>query len=132
MTEGGLLVIFIISIRTIISMDLHQLTELMIQKRAEFERSVSSEAKKLCLTDVTKEIHLDPRYFLQRNFEDGQRLEFLLCQGHYTVSVDKQELIVRGSYDIEVTRFIGEEVKKFYDGLSTAILKAKEEERVPF
>ena len=132
MTEGGLLVIFIISIRIVIGMDLHQLDELMSKRRAEFEKAVSSEAKKLCLADVTKEIHLDPGYFLQRGFEDGQRLEFLLCQGYYTVSVDRQELVLRGSYDIKVAIFSGNEVRDFYDGLSTAILKAKEEDIVPF
>lgn len=114
-------------------MDLHQLVEFMIQKRSEFEKAVSSEAKKLCLADVTKEIHLDPEYWSWRNFKDGQMLEFLLYQGHYTVLVDKQELVVRGSYGIEVIRFTGKEVRDFYDNLSAAILKAEEErERLPF
>ncbi|GEM_PF-6679080 len=109
-------------------MDLNQLARFMDSKRSEFERAVSSKAKNLELADVTREIKLDTWTFTQRKFKDGQSLDFLLCQGHYAVIVNRQELVLRGNYGIEVARFGGDEVKSFYDSLSTAILKAEAEE----
>jgi hypothetical protein len=115
-------------------MDLYQLADFMHEKRKEFEGAVNHEAKKISFAEITKEIHLDTFRFVDRDWGDGQRLEFLLCQGHYTAVVDRDTLILRGSHDIEVARFTGNEVKRYYESLSTAILKAKQEDldNLPF
>jgi len=115
-------------------MDLNQLSHFMYEKRQEFERAVSHKAQKLSLADVTREIQLNPQRFVNRDFEDGQTLEFLLCQGHYTAIVDRDTLVLRGSHGIEVAKFTGDEAKNYYERLSTTILKAKQEflENIPF
>ncbi|MDP3917170.1 MAG: hypothetical protein Q8Q42_02680 [Nanoarchaeota archaeon] len=113
-------------------MDLNQLTEFMLQKRNEFEKAVSDKAKKLKLQDIIKEIQLVSEHAtIQKNiqkFKNGQTLNFRLYRWYYSVAVNQQELILRGNYGIEVAKFRGDEVKRFYESLSTAILTEAEEE----
>lgn len=113
-------------------MQLDQLAAFIVKEREKFEKTVNDKAKYLSLQNVTEEIHIEPSEFLQRDFHDGQSLEFLIYQGHYRVSVRREELVLRGSYDIQIKRFEGEEVKEYYNSLSAAILKAKSEEEIPF
>ena len=113
-------------------MDLNQLTRFTLDKRKEFEKAVRDEAKNLLLEDITREIHLKPWEFMHRNFQDGQPLKFILCQGNYSILISKNELILRGSYDIEVARFTGDKVNRYYTSLSSEILKAESEEVIPF
>ncbi len=115
-------------------MELNQLIHFMHDKKKEFEIAVSREAKKLSLGDVTKEIDLDTWLFVNKNWEDRQKLEFHLCQHHYSAIVDKDTLILRGNYDIEIARFVGDEVEKYYENLSAKILKAKQKylDNLPF
>ncbi len=115
-------------------MDLVQLSQFIDKKRKEFEFEVKKSSKRLRLSDVTKEIHLNTFEFTQgeKSFKEGQKLDFILQQGHYHVYVDREKLVLTGKYEIEVARFTGAGVRKFYDGLSSKILKAIEEEDVPF
>ncbi len=115
-------------------MGLSELTEFQDRKRKEFEKAVSRKAKKLSFADIIKEIHLDTWNFVNRNWEDGQKLEFFLSQGNYSVIVWRDSLVLMGNYGIEIARFAGNEIKEYYESLSTTILKAKQEylENLPF
>jgi len=113
-------------------MDLSQLAGFIDKNRKNFEREVRIKAKKLKLQNITKEIKLDTFESTQRNFKYGQRLDFPLCQGYYTISVDRNELMLFEKYNLEIARFSGHKVRKFYDRLSEQIIKAKEEENVDF
>ena len=116
-------------------MDLSQLAIFIAQERNKFEREIRIKSRKLRAQDITKEImkgiNLNSSYFLQRDFKDGQSLRFNLCQNYYTASVYREELVLRCG-DAEVAKFRGDKVTTFYNGLSKKILKAVEEEDVPF
>lgn len=115
-------------------MHLNQLSQFMYKKNDEFERALRHEAEGLTLADITQEIELDTWPFVNRDWKHGQSLDFLLCSGSYSVYVERDALILRGVHGIELARFTGQEVQKYYDNLSAEIVKAKQEwsDNLPF
>jgi hypothetical protein len=97
----------------------------MYKKRQEFEDAVSQEARKITFPDITKELDsASPHY--QGKFKHGQTISFLICQGHYQVSIKPDELILQGSHDILIARFVGEEVENYYKKISQTLLQEQE------
>lgn len=113
-------------------MDLNQLAQFIGCERKKFEEAIKKEARRLRLKDIIKEIDFHPISYAWTDFQDGMPLKFVLCQGRYTVTVDKKELVLRESYDIELARFTGRGVNRYYSSLSSAIKREEKENPLPF
>ena len=113
-------------------MDLSQLAEFMSFERKKFETAIRTISKDLDLQGIAKEIELEPFEYLQTGFSEGQRLEFILHQGHYNVSMGPEKLVLSGAYGIPIREFGGEEVRDLYRDFSAKIQKAIDEDDTPF
>ena len=117
-------------------MGLSELLEFMNLKRRELEESVRAYAENLELQEVIDQIKLDPFYYVQRGLEDEQELNFNLFQGNYGVLASRSRLVFRsnGFPIVEIKRFEGKEVEKFYEEMYSKIQSVIDEnaEDVPF
>lgn len=125
------------------AMNLEEIATLIIDKKVELQNFVRSKekeleqevrkyGKKLRFKSVTKEIkeksgYLDylDRYFVEE-LEIKQVLEFMWHQGWYSAYLDRKKLVLK-SGNIEITRFEGKKVERFYKNIASGILKAREE-----
>tara|TARA_Y100000034_G_C6660455_1_gene289506 strand:- start:102 stop:491 length:390 start_codon:yes stop_codon:yes gene_type:complete len=114
-----------------------ELRKVIENKKKEFKTVVGEEAKKLKLSDIIGEIQFDAGDFIAYDDKDwkyGKNLKLFMCQCSYTVVLSENSLILIGSYDIELVRFTGNEVRDYYKTLSAAVLVAQKEEldNMPF
>jgi hypothetical protein len=108
-------------------MDLKELTALINQRMQDLTNEAKRNGKRVGLKQVLDEIQLDTSYYVSRGFQDGQTLEFNICNWYYQVSLNRQELILRARYGLEVKRFKGDRVKRVYNRFSREISDAIEE-----
>lgn len=117
-------------------MNLEELSRFMSSKKKEFQDSVKVAAQGVTFEEIKKEMEIDAFQFKScgrySDFKDGQRIEFMFHEGLYSAQISRDELILNGPYNIEITRFEGEVVRSFYEELVTKIKEIQEKEDLPF
>ena len=88
-------------------MDLYQLGWFIHEEKEKLNDKIIAKAKELHLTDIIREIKIKDLNHETRNFQDGWSLNFVICEGNYTVNIYKNESVLQ-TCDCVIARFTGE------------------------
>ncbi len=115
-------------------MKLEEFFKICSKERDELKKRLAEPAKSLTLPNIESYLQFSPLsyYSIHKNFEDGDTIIFSAYNGWYDFRICRLEASLTGPWDIKIKKFEGQEVKDLYSNWSAEILKAKEQDILPF